>query len=186
MPDKYSDFANSSLGKQVTGRLGLPRPTVLRRFHPGQAIAPGPVFVGAVGPTSDLEAVLKRAGVAEVVTREGEGGKLGAIVVDATGAVDPTDLHAVYAALSANLRALLPSARVVVVGRKAGDDDEPAVAATRQAVDGLVRSLAKELRAEVSVFDMTSKGSIHQLVSTATARSKLTAGLMKDIVNGVA
>lgn len=146
MADRYSDIVNSPVGKQVAGRLGLPRPTVLRRFVPGQAIVPGPVFVGAVGPTSDLETVLKRARVPEVVTREGEGGKLGAIVVDATAAGAPTDLHAVYAALNANLRALLPSARVIVIGRRAEADDDPAVAATRQAIDGLVRSLAKEMR----------------------------------------
>ena len=151
MTDRYSDLVNSPIGKQVAGRLGLPRPTVLRRFVPGQAIVPGPVFVGAVGPTSDLETVLKRASVPEVVTREGEGGKLGGIVVDATGATDPTDLHAVYAALTANLRALLPSARVVVIGRRAEASDEPAVAATRQALDGLVRSLAKEMRLGATV-----------------------------------
>ena len=160
MADRYSDFANSSIGKQVTGRLGLPRPTVLRRFVPGQAILPGPVLVGAVGPTSDLETVLKRARVPEVVTREGEGGKLGAIVVDASGAAAPTDLHAVYAVLSANLRALLPSARVIVIGRKATDGDEPAVAATRQAIDGLVRSLAKETRLGATVNRLELTGDL--------------------------
>lgn len=34
--------------------------------------------------------------------------------------------------------------------------------------------LSKELRAEVSVFDMTNKSSIHQLANTAMERSKLT------------
>ncbi len=34
--------------------------------------------------------------------------------------------------------------------------------------------LSKHLSADVSVFDMTSKGSIYQLVGTVTSRSKLT------------
>lgn len=56
---------------------------------------------------------------------------------------------------------------------------DPAKPLHAYGVDSLVavelRSwLSKELRAEVSVFDMTNKSSIHQLAKTITERSKLT------------
>ena len=36
MDDWYRDLANSGVGATITGRLGLPRPAVLRRYEPGQ------------------------------------------------------------------------------------------------------------------------------------------------------
>ncbi len=57
----------------------------------------------------------------------------------------PSDLANLRAFLAPSLRSLLPSGRVLVLGR-AADGDDITVDATRQALDGIVRSLAKELQ----------------------------------------
>ncbi len=42
MTDRYRNFANSSVGRGVSKRLGLPRPAELRRYTPGRPAAPRP------------------------------------------------------------------------------------------------------------------------------------------------
>jgi 3-oxoacyl-[acyl-carrier protein] reductase len=66
-------------------------------------------------------------------------------VLDARAVVAPADLEAVRAFLAPAVKALLPSGRVIVLGRLP-DGKSITVDATRQALDGIVRSLAKELR----------------------------------------
>ncbi len=73
--------------------------------------------------------------------------RYGAVVLVLTGATRPDDLSSPVLAAAGTLRSLAPAGRVVTVSRPAGADDAPAVAAARQGVDGLLRSLAKELRA---------------------------------------
>src|SRR5699024_7826734 len=73
-------------------------------------------------------------------------GKVGAVVLDLTDVTTPEDLSERVLTLGGVLRSLAPCARVVVLSRPATADDEPALAATRQGVDAMVRSLAKELR----------------------------------------
>jgi 3-oxoacyl-[acyl-carrier protein] reductase len=70
----------------------------------------------------------------------------GAVLVVLTEVRTPTDLSEPMLALGAELRRLAPSARVVTLSRTATRGLEPEVAAVRQGVDGVVRSLAKELR----------------------------------------
>ncbi len=73
--------------------------------------------------------------------------RLGAIIVDATAAHTLTDLEQVRGLLRPALRKLAPSARVLVLGTppdQAGDVEE---SATAQALEGIVRSVGKELRA---------------------------------------
>jgi 3-oxoacyl-[acyl-carrier protein] reductase len=70
-----------------------------------------------------------------------------AVIVVLTAATHPDQLAAPVLEAASTLRALRPGARVVTVSRPALDTDAPAVAAARQGVDGLLRSLAKELRA---------------------------------------
>ena len=49
MSDWYRNFANSGVGTTITKQLGLPRPAVLRRYEPGQALLPGPAVIGSAG-----------------------------------------------------------------------------------------------------------------------------------------
>ncbi|WP_299954787.1 3-oxoacyl-ACP reductase [uncultured Modestobacter sp.] len=153
MSDWYRDFANSGVGTTITKQLGLPRPAVLRRHEPGQPLLPGPAVVGSAGEgrlRDELTRLLKDDGVTVVspVTVDGgtDGDRLAAVLLDATGLTGPADLAAAHDFLAPAVKRLAPSGRVLVLADPPADAASPAQAAARQALDGLVRSLAKELR----------------------------------------
>ncbi|WP_448614687.1 3-oxoacyl-ACP reductase [Modestobacter sp. URMC 112] len=154
MSDWYRDFANSGVGTTIVGQLGLPRPAVLRRHEPGSPLLPGPAVVGSTGTGrlgERLTGLLRDAGVdvrppapADGAT---DGERLAAVLLDATGMTGPADLAAAHAVLAPAVKRLRPSGRVLVLTDPPAEAASPAQAAARQALEGLVRSLAKELRA---------------------------------------
>jgi 3-oxoacyl-[acyl-carrier protein] reductase len=151
--DWYRDFANSGVGTTITKQLGLPRPAVLRRYEPGQPLLPGPAVIGSAGKgrlRDELTALLRGAGVTvqSPVTADGatDGEKPAAVLLDATGLTSPADLASAHDFLAPAVKRLRPSGRVLVLADPPGEATSPAQAAARQALDGLVRSIAKELR----------------------------------------
>ena len=149
MTDTYLDLVSSGLPKTVAKKLGLPRPTALRRYTPGEPLVDGPVLV-LNDPASEAEAS-ELAGLLldwDVdVHRHGDAGeRFAAVVVVLTGIAAPGDLGEPMLRLAPVLRGLMPGGRVVTVSRSPRDVQAPAVAAARQGVDGMLRSLAKELR----------------------------------------
>ncbi|MFW2387824.1 MAG: 3-oxoacyl-ACP reductase [Polyangiales bacterium] len=80
-----------------------------------------------------------------------EGEKIDAIVFDGTGLESPDDLRQLYDFMHPWIRRLNRSARVVVIGRPAGDAKKPVQAATRAGLEGFTRSLAKEIGANGTV-----------------------------------
>jgi 3-oxoacyl-[acyl-carrier protein] reductase len=151
--DWYRDFANSGVGTTLTRKLGLPRPAVLRRYTPGDPLLPGPAVVGSAGEGrlgDQLVSILKDAGltVQSPVTVDGstDGERPAAVLLDATGLRTPADLAAAHDFLAPAVNRLAGSGRVLVLADPPSDADGPAQAAARQALDGLVRSVAKELR----------------------------------------
>ena len=149
MTDKYQAIVSSGLGKKVATQLGLPRPARLKRYDGSWPLLPGPVLVSTLGVGTIgtvITDALTAAG-ADVLTRDDENSRYGAIVVDATGVTSIAALAGLRDTFAAVLRRVRSSGRVVIVGTAPTDDDSPEVAAARQALDGTVRSLAKELRA---------------------------------------
>jgi 3-oxoacyl-[acyl-carrier protein] reductase len=157
MADRYSDLVNSDLGKTLASRLGLPRPTILRRYAVGQPLLVGPALVAGVGDAPLLPAVqriLTSAGadviaadvVAVDVVAAAADSRLGAAVIDFSAAGAVEDLESLRAALAPPLRRLGACARVVLVGTPPESLKDPAAAATQRALEGIVRSVAKELR----------------------------------------
>jgi 3-oxoacyl-[acyl-carrier protein] reductase len=151
--DWYRDFANSGMGTTLTKRLGLPRPAVLRRYEPGAPLLPGPAVVGAAGEgrlRAPLTQILKDAGVTvqSPVTVDGatDGERPAAVLLDATGLRTPADLASAHDFLAPAVKRLAATGRVIVLAEPPSDADSPAPAAARQALDGLVRSIGKELR----------------------------------------
>jgi 3-oxoacyl-[acyl-carrier protein] reductase len=151
--DWYRDFVHSGIGTTSSRQLGLPRPGVLRRYEPGEPLLPGPAVVGSAGEgrlRETVSAVLKDAGVAvqSPVTADGatDGERPAAVILDATGLTGPADLAAAHDFLAPAIKRLRASGRVVLLGEPASDAGSPAQAAARQALDGLVRSIGKELR----------------------------------------
>ncbi|HST96728.1 MAG TPA: 3-oxoacyl-ACP reductase [Geodermatophilus sp.] len=149
MSDWYRDFANSGVGSTVVEQLGLPRPAVLRRYEPGAPLLTGPAVVGTTGGGrlhETLIRVLEDAGVPVQPPTATDGERLGAVLLDATGVTGPADLAAAHEFLAPAVRRLGPSGRVLVLADPPSDAGSPAQAAARQALEGLVRSVAKELR----------------------------------------
>jgi len=144
--DKYMDVINSPFGKQISKRLGLPAPAVLRRFKAGDPILPGALLLGTAGGIGlkGLDKVLVGAGIA-VETVDSDEATYSALVFDATGVKAPGELADLRAFFQFSLCRLGKGGRVVIIGT-APDGKDAAVDSARHAIDGIVRSLAKELK----------------------------------------
>ncbi len=139
--DAFRDLSQNTLIQ----RLGVPRIPVLRRHRVGAPLLDGPALVGSVGGgrfAEPVRALLKDPHIPDASAD----GKLAAVVLDASGARTLADLAAVQEFLTPAVRRLAPSGRLLLLGPESDTDDVEA-AAVAQALDGLVRSAAKEVRA---------------------------------------
>lgn len=190
--DTYLDLVNSGITKDIAKKLGLPRPARLRRTDPARVDSPlavGPVVV--VGEGADADAVANGLLDWELDVRRtvAVGTKIGAIVLVLTDLTDPTQAGPRVIAAAGMLRDLLPSGRVLTISRAATEQDEVPTAAARAGVDGLLRSLGKELRAGatangialadgVGVGAISTVGTLRFLLS---ARSAFVDGQMLEV-----
>ncbi|WP_285724800.1 3-oxoacyl-ACP reductase [Psychromicrobium xiongbiense] len=145
--DGYTRFVSQGVGKDLARRLGLPQPAILRRYSPDRPLLEGPVLVLGTGVGAEALAVSLLAWDLDVRRVAAPKQRLGAIVLVLDELAHPGDLAEPALTLSASLRDLAPNGRIVTVSRAAADAATPAQSAGRHGVDGLVRSLAKELRA---------------------------------------
>lgn len=147
--DGYTSFVGSGFGKALSQRLGLPQPVPLRRYQPGDPLLDGPALVAGVGEAPQaarLRELLHAEGVT-LVDEPSTGERLGAVVVDVSAARAVGDLEQLRAALAPALKRLGRSGRVLLVGTAPETLEEPEHAATQRALEGITRSVAKELRA---------------------------------------
>jgi 3-oxoacyl-[acyl-carrier protein] reductase len=152
--DWFQELANGRLGGPLTKRLGLPRPGALRRYEPGQPLVEGPVLVGGAGTGRRLADHVRSLVAASPGATAGTDAtdatagteRLAAVVLDATGVTSIDDLAAAREFLAPAVRRLGPSARLLVLAGPPEEADGVEAAAARQALEGLVRSVAKELR----------------------------------------
>lgn len=147
MTDKYTQFVSRGFGKDIARKLGLPQPVVLRRHQPGQPLVQGPILVQGTGSGADDLAATLLAWDLDVRRHAVPREKLGAIILVLDDVARPEDLEKPVLAAAASLRDLATNGRVVTFSRDTAGAPDPAAAAARQGVDGLLRSLAKELRA---------------------------------------
>ncbi|SDK89536.1 3-oxoacyl-ACP reductase [Arthrobacter sp. ok362] len=177
MSDKYTRFVSHGFGKDIAKRLGLPQPVALRRYETGSPVIEGPVLVqGSTAGADDLAATLLAWNLdvrRHAIPKE----KLGAIILVLDELAHPGDLEKPVLTAATSLRDLAPNARVITVSRTADSATEPATAAARQGVDGLLRSLAKELRAGA-----TGNGIL--LADGARTTSPATLGALRFFLSG--
>ncbi|MER6977085.1 3-oxoacyl-ACP reductase [Streptomyces carpinensis] len=139
MADRYLSFTGTAPGRFLTRRLGLPQPAELRRWSPERPFLNGSLTRLTAGTsTLDLAPVLARTGLTP------GGSAPAAVVLDATGVRDVDGLGEVHAALHPVVRSVAPSGRVVVLGAPLDAADHHQAAA-QQALEGLTRSLGKEI-----------------------------------------
>ncbi|MFF7859247.1 3-oxoacyl-ACP reductase [Streptomyces sp. NPDC007904] len=140
MADRYLSFTGTAPGRFLTRRLGLPRPTALKRFSPERPVLDGGLLHLTAGPSAlDPAPVLARAGLGEDTT-----GRPAAVVLDASGIRDVAGLAGVHAALHPVVRSVADSGRVVLLGAPPDAADHHQAAA-QQALEGFTRSLGKEI-----------------------------------------
>jgi 3-oxoacyl-[acyl-carrier protein] reductase len=149
MADRYQAFVSGGVGKKLATQLGLPRPAMLRRYDASAPLLAGPVLVTAIGTSTIGSALLDVAAAAgaQTQTADDEQTRYVAVLIDASGVSTIAELAGLRDAFTGVLRRMKSSGRVVVFAAAPTVDDAVELAATRQALDGFIRSLAKELRA---------------------------------------
>ena len=146
--DRYQQLTALPPGRFIAKRLGLPESRPLRRYEPGQPALAGPALVGGDGRMGEVLATTLAGLGAEIrqVLPEEEGVKLGALVFDATGTPDSQGLRALYEFVHGAIRAIGPGGRLVVLGTPPEMSQDRRQAVAQRALEGFVRSAAKELR----------------------------------------
>ncbi|HEX9967525.1 MAG TPA: 3-oxoacyl-ACP reductase [Solirubrobacterales bacterium] len=163
--DLYSQVVNSPPGRLIAPRLGLPQPPKLERYEPGAPVVSGPVLSGAAPGGRLAKQVEKLIGEIGVEAANGDG-KAKAVVFDATGIKDSTELVELQRFFHPNVRRVERSGRVVVLGTP--PQGLPAREATAQrALEGFTRSLAKEIGRGIAVqLVYVAKGAEKEVDST--------------------
>ncbi|WP_433653230.1 3-oxoacyl-ACP reductase [Micromonospora zamorensis] len=152
MTDRYASFVQSTAGRTLVKRLGLPDPPRLRRHSPGDPLLPGPALLGSATGGRLAEPVGRILTVAGVEladpaadTAPGDNPRrYGALLFDATGITDSTELRQLYDFFHPQARAVLPGGRVIVLGTPPQECPTPREATAQRALEGLVRSIGKE------------------------------------------
>jgi 3-oxoacyl-[acyl-carrier protein] reductase len=151
MSDVLLKIGESKPARSLFKKMGLPvsLPWALRRADGAWSKLPltGLTFALGAEPPSQLETalggILAEAGA--VVARAEHGAALHGLVFDATALAHPERLRALYDFFQPLLGKLEASARVVVLARPLALAASPEAAAAQGALEGFVRSLAKEI-----------------------------------------
>ncbi|WP_007025300.1 3-oxoacyl-ACP reductase [Saccharomonospora iraqiensis] len=174
MADKYQQFTTTPVGKFLTSKLGLPEPPVLRRYSPGQPPLEGPALLGAA-PNGRLEKTLAtqlgNAGI-QVLRSASEASRYGALVFDATGITDPSELRELHAFFHPVIRNIGHSGRVVVLGTPPEQVSGRERIAQR-ALEGFTRTVGKELK----------RGATSQLLYVAAGAEEVAESTLRFLLS---
>ena len=171
MSDRYQQLVNTPIGKIVSKQIGLPNPVKLERYERGQPVIDGPVLLGAApggrlaGATAKvlaaIEAEVHTPMLQDVRTAAADAGleakvwgpdaapeeqTFKALVFDASGIADSTQLNELWAFFGPTIRRVRKSGRVIVLGTPPADCKRPRQATAQRALEGFVRSVGKEVR----------------------------------------
>lgn len=147
MSDRYQALVNTSVGQLIAKNTGLPNPPVLDRWKDGAPLVDGTVLVGAAdgGRLEKYVAdTLATRGVATAASAA-EGERYKGIVFDASGVRSPEQLGRLQEFLTPVLRSLSRCGRIVVLGTPVEDAASDGEAIAQRALEGITRSLGKEV-----------------------------------------
>jgi 3-oxoacyl-[acyl-carrier protein] reductase len=153
MADRYQQLVNTPIGRIIAGQVGLPKPVPLERYEPGQPVISGPVLFGAApgGRLSDaVTGALEDVGAEVFSGIPGGEETFKALVFDATGISSSGELRQAYEFFHPVIRSLRASGRVIVLGTTPSDAGDPQAIVAQRALEGLVRSIGKEVRKGVT------------------------------------
>jgi 3-oxoacyl-[acyl-carrier protein] reductase len=150
MSDLYSQLVNSPPGRLIAPRVGLPRPAKLDRHAPTGAGGVGSVLLGSA-PGGRLGKALERLlGEIGAPRPEKSDSPVRALVFDASGIADSTELVELQRFFHPNVKRVERSGRVVVLGTPPAGLP-PRAATAQRALEGFTRSLGKEIGRGVAV-----------------------------------
>jgi len=189
--DRYAQVVNAPVVSTLARQLGLPQPATLDRHRSGAPVVAGPVLSGAA-PDGRLGKAL--AGFLDRIgaERAGTEGPVKALVFDATGIADSTELVELQRFFYPAAGRLQRSGRVVVLGTPPDEAGSTRAATAQRALEGFVRSLAKEIggRGGTAQLVLVSPGAEDQLDSTLrfllSPRSAYVSGQVVRVGAGVA
>jgi 3-oxoacyl-[acyl-carrier protein] reductase len=142
--DRYQGFVQTPIGRLLVRNLGLPAPVPLQRYTEGDPLVTGTVLTGGRGRLAEsLPGLLDvldvtHAGMADADAR------YRALVFDATGLTDSSQLGALRDFFGPLMRRLETCPRLVVIGTPPETAEGPERVAQR-ALEGFTRSLGKEV-----------------------------------------
>ncbi|PNK59715.1 3-oxoacyl-ACP reductase [Psychrobacter sp. FDAARGOS_221] len=169
MSDRYGEFVQSPLGKKVAKNLGLPLPTKLDRYEPGEKVVRGSVIFGSasgddarvsqsvakilnglqapvyVAGNDPHKSALSEAGI-EAKDSEGETDKYKVAIFDATNIAHAPDLKEMYEFFHPIARQIEQSGRVIVLGRPPEECDRIGKTLSQRALEGFIKSVGKEFK----------------------------------------
>ena len=176
MNDSYLNFVNSPFGARLARSLGLPKPEVLRRYRADRPEFDGLIAIGAGREPHLLDALanlVANVGMTSVAhesaglwvplanrhglmtgrfepAESGSHGKLTALLFDASGIEDSSQLEPLHGFFHDTLRSLGRCGRIIVLGRPPETCASPRQWTAQRALEGLTRSLGKEARRGVT------------------------------------
>jgi 3-oxoacyl-[acyl-carrier protein] reductase len=190
MSDRYSQVVNAPLVSTVAKQFGLPQPVELDRYKEGAPVVSGPVLTGAA-PGGRLDKALPAFLDQIKAERAGTEGKAKALVFDATGIADSTELVELQRFFYPAVGRLQRSGRVVVLGTPPAEAGSTRAHTAQRALEGFTRSLAKEIGAKGSTAQLVyvAKGAEDELDSTLrfllSPRSAYVSGQVVRVGKGV-
>jgi 3-oxoacyl-[acyl-carrier protein] reductase len=191
MPDRYSQIVNAPVVSSLAKQVGLPQPVDLDRYVPGSPVVAGPVLSGAA-PGGLLERPLKKLLDDIGAERAGAEGKAKALVFDASGIADSTELVELQRFFYPAVPRLRRNGRVVVLGTTPALAGSARAHTAQRALEGFTRSLAKEIGGKGATAQLVyvEPGAEDQLDSTLrfllSPRSAYVDGQVIRIGKGVA
>lgn len=191
MSDRYSQVVNAPLVSTVARQLGLPQPVNLDRYKEGAPVVAGPVLSGAA-PGGRLDKYLPGFLDSIKAERAGTEGKAKALIFDATGIADSTELVELQRFFYPAVGRLQRSGRVVVIGTPPAAAGSARAHTAQRALEGFTRSLAKEIGGKGSTAQLiyVEQGAEAELDSTLrfllSPRSAYVSGQVVRVGKGVA
>ncbi len=191
MTDVYSQLVNAPVLGTVARQVGLPQPALLDRYQPGRPVVSGAVLSGgAPGERlgKPLKALLDKIGA----ERAGADGPAKALVFDATGIADSTELVELQRFFYPAVGRLRRSGRAIVLGTTPALAGSARAHTAQRALEGFTRSLAKEIGGKGATAQLVyvEPGAEDQLDSTLrfllSPRSAYVDGQVIRVGKGVA
>ena len=191
MTDRYSQLVNAPVVSTIAKQVGLPQPTPLERHRPGDPVVSGPVLSGAApgGRLGRAVAALLDQVKAE---RAGAEGPAKALIFDATGVADSTELVELQRFFYPAVPRLRRCGRVVVLGTTPEQAGSERAHTAQRALEGFTRSLGKEIGGRGSTCQLVyvAPGAEDQIASTLrfllSPRSAYVSGQVVRLSAGVA